>query len=156
MDWLALITTIIGAITGGGLMFLLNPKAAKKKPELENNTIEVTTKQIEMQSYSDAFKAMQETIKSQEDRNRELFELNAKAHEEINELKSDFIQCSNALCVNGLCPFREPERGLGDELFNSCKKDNRSLFNNRDFQEIALEKGYEIKKIKAISTTNKT
>ena len=134
-------------------MLILNPKAAKKKPQLENNAIEVSTKQIEMQSYADAFKAMQETIKSQEDRNRELFELNSKMQEEVNELKSDFMQCSNALCVNSLCPLREPERGLGDELFKLCKRDNKSLFNNRDFQEIALEKGYEIKKIK--SPTNK-
>lgn len=153
MDWVSIITMILGALTGGSFMFLLNPRAAKDKPRLENKQTEATTKQIEMSSYADAFHAMQETIKSQEDRNRELFEMNAKAHEEINELKSDLMQCSNALCVNNLCPLREPERGFGDEVFSRCKENNESLFNNREFSEIAMEKGYDVKKIGALSIT---
>ena len=153
MDWTTIISMIIGALTGGGLMFLLNPKAAKRKPELENKAVEATTKQTEMQAYADAFRSMQETIKSQEERNRELFEMNSKSHEEINELKSDLLQCSNALCVNSLCPLREPEKGFGDEMFARRKANNESLFNNKDFAEIAAEKGYEIRKISALSGT---
>ena len=59
MDWTTIISMIIGALTGGGLMFLLNPKAAKRKPELENKAVEATTKQTEMQAYADAFRSMQ-------------------------------------------------------------------------------------------------
>ena len=71
----------------------------------------------------------------------------------INELKSDLLQCSNALCVNSLCPLREPEKGFGDEMFARRKANNESLFNNKDFAEIAAEKGYEIRKISALSVT---
>lgn len=153
MDWVSIISMIIGALTGGSFMFLLNPKAAKRKPEIDNKAIEATTKQTEMQSYADAFRAMQETIKSQESRNRELFEMNAKAHEEINGLKSDLMQCSNALCINSLCPLREPEKGFGDEVFARCKENNESLFNNKEFSEIAREKGYDVRKIGTLSIT---
>ena len=153
MDWVSIISMIIGALTGGGFMFFLNPKAAKRKPEIDNKAIEATTKQTEMQSYADAFRAMQETIKSQEQRNRELFEMNAKAHEEINELKSDIMQCSNALCRVGMCPLRVPEKGYGDEIFSQCKKDKIGLFDNREFSEIAREKGYDIRKIGILSIT---
>ena len=96
---------------------------------------------------------MQETKNSQEERNRELFEINSKNHDEMNELKSDLMQCSNALCVNSLCPLREPEKGFGDEIFARRKANNESLFNNKEFAEIAAEKGYEIRKISVLSVT---
>lgn len=91
---------------------------------------------------------MQETIKSQEDRNRELFEINTRAHEENNNLRSDLIQCTSAMCRLAMCPIRIPERGLGDEILKECKEKKINLFDNSDFEEFAESKGYSIKKIK--------
>lgn len=153
MDWVSIISMIIGALTGGSFMFLLNPKAAKRKPEIDNKAIEAATKQTEMSAYAESMKSMQEIIQSQENRNRELFEQNAKAHEELNEIKSDLIQCSGALCRVGMCPIRVPEKGYGDEVFAQCKKDKMGLFDNREFSEIAREKGYDVRKIGALSIT---
>ena len=39
MDWEIIITAIVSVLTTGGVAaFLLNPKAAKKKPEIENKS----------------------------------------------------------------------------------------------------------------------
>lgn len=148
MDWGVLISAIISILTCSGVIWWLNPKAAKKKPELENDATEAQVLQTQGHACSQMILSMQETIKSQEDRNRELFEMNVNAHEEINMLKSDLIQCTSAMCRLAMCPLRVPERGLGDELLKECKEKKTNLFDNSDFEEFAESKGYSIKKIK--------
>lgn len=138
----------ISILTCSGVIWWLNPKAAKKKPELENDAAEAQILQTQTNACSQTIQSMQETIKSQEDRNRELFEMNTRAHEEINDLKSDLIQCTSAMCRLAMCPLRIPERGLGDELLKECKEKKINLFDNSDFEEFAESKGYSIKKIK--------
>lgn len=152
MDWGILISAIISILTCSGVIWWLNPKAAKKKPELENDATEAQVLQTQANAYSQMILSMQETIKSQEDRNRELFEMNVNAHEEINMLKSDLIQCTSAMCRLAMCPLRVPERGLGDELLKECKEKKTNLFDNSDFDEFAESKGYSIKKIKKIQS----
>lgn len=152
MDWGVLISAIISILTCSGVIWWLNPKAAKKKPELENDATEAQVLQTQANAYSQMILSMQETIKSQEDRNRELFEMNVNAHEEINMLKSDLIQCTSAMCRLAMCPLRVPERGLGDELLKECKEKKTNLFDNSDFKEFAESKGYGIKKIKKIQS----
>lgn len=146
MDWGVLISAIISILTCSGVIWWLNPKAAKKKPELENDATEAQVLQTQGHACSQMILSMQETIKSQEDRNRELFEMNVNAHEEINMLKSDLIQCTSAMCRLAMCPLRVPERGLGDELLKECKEKKTNLFDNSDFEEFAESKGYSIKK----------
>ena len=152
MDWGVLISAIISILTCSGVIWWLNPKAAKKKPELENDATEAQVLQTQGHACSQMILSMQETIKSQEDRNRELFEMNVNAHEEINMLKSDLIQCTSAMCRLAMCPLRVPERGLGDELLKECKEKKTNLFVNSDFEEFAESKGYSIKKIKKIQS----
>ena len=152
MDWGVLISAIISILTCSGVIWWLNPKAAKKKPELENNATEAQVLQTQANAYSQMILSMQETIKSQEDRNRELFEMNVNAHEEINMLKSDLIQCTSAMCRLSMCPLRVPERGLGDELLKECKEKKTNLFDNSDFEKFAESKGYSIKKIKKMQS----
>ena len=152
MDWGVLISAIISILTCSGVIWWLNPKAAKKKPELENDATEAQVLQTQAHVYSQMILSMQETIKSQEDRNRELFEMNVNAHEEINMLKSDLIQCTSAMCKLAMCPLRVPERGLGDELLKECKEKKTNLFDNSDFEKFAESKGYSIKKIKKIQS----
>ena len=152
MDWGVLISAIISILTCSGVIWWLNPKAAKKKPELENDATEAQVLQTQGHACSQMILSMQETIKSQEDRNRELFEMNVNAHEEINMLKSDLIQCTSAMCRLAMCPLRVPERGLGDELLKECKEKKMNLFVNSDFEEFAESKGYSIKKIKKMQS----
>ena len=153
MNWEIIITAIISVLTTGGVAaFFINPKAAKKKPELENDATESQVLQTQAHACSQTILSMQETIKSQEDRNRELFEMNVNAHEEINMLKSDLIQCTSAMCKLAMCPLRVPERGLGDELLKECKEKKTNLFDNSDFEEFAESKGYSIKKIKKMQS----
>lgn len=152
MDWGVLISAIISILTCSGVIWWLNPKAAKKKPELENDATEAQVLQTQGRACSQMILSMQETIKSQEDRNRELFEMNVNAHEEINMLKSDLIQCTSAMCRLAMCPLRVPERGLGDELLKECKEKKTNLFDNSDFEEFVESKGYSIKKIKKMQS----
>lgn len=151
MDWITIISLVASALGGGLLAYFINPKAAYKKPDLENEHQKAQTTQTQIQSYTDAMTAMQATILSQENRNRELFEANFKAHNEINDLKSDLAQCAMSLCRNSLCALREPEKGLGDEVFKKCKEDKVNFLNTKDMEEFAKEKGYEIRKIKKTS-----
>ena len=150
MDWITIISIIASALSGGILTYFINPRAAWKKPEIDNKNQETQTNQIQFQSYNDSMGAMQSTILSQETRNKELFELNVQAHDEINKLKSDLMQCSMALCRNSLCPLREPKKGLGDEIFQQCKKDKVNFLDNKEIEDIAKEKGYTLKKIEEI------
>lgn len=152
MDWGILVSAAISILTCGGAIWWLNPKAAKKKPELENAATEAQILQTQAQAYSQTIQSMQETIKSQEDRNRELFEINTRAHEENNNLRSDLIQCTSAMCRLAMCPIRIPERGLGDEILKECKEKKINLFDNSDFEEFAESKGYSIKKIKKMQS----
>ena len=150
MDWITIISIIASALSGGVLTYFINPRAAWKKPEIDNKAAEVQTSQTQFQSYNDSMGAMQSTILSQETRNKELFELNVQAHDEINKLKSDLMQCSMALCRNSLCPLREPEKGLGDEIFQQCKKDKVNFLDKKEIEDIEKEKGYTLKKIEEI------
>ena len=150
MDWITIISIIASALSGGLLTYFINPRAAWKKPEIDNKNQETQINQTQFQSYNDSMAAMQSTILSQETRNKELFELNTQAHDEINELKSDLMQCSVALCRNSLCPLREPEKGMGDEIFQQCKKDKVNFLDNKEIEDIAKEKGYTLKKIEEI------
>lgn len=150
MDWITIISMIVSALGGGILTYFINPKAAWKKPELDNKNQEAQTNQTQLQTYNDSMTAMQSTILSQENRNKELFELNVQAHNEINELKSDLMQCSMALCRNSLCPIRVPEKGLGDEVFKQYKENKTNFLDNGDIEDIAKEKGFTIKKIENI------
>ena len=150
MDWITIISIIASALSGGVLTYFINPRAAWKKPEIDNKAAEVQTSQTQFQSYNDSMGAMQSTILSQETRNKELFELNVKAHDEINKLKSDLMQCSMSLCRNSLWTLREPEKGLGDEIFQQCKKDKVNFLDNKGIEDIAKEKGYTLKKIEEI------
>ena len=152
MDWGVLVSAIISILTCSGVIWWLNPKAAKKKPELENDATEAQVLQTQAHACGQMIQSMQETIKSQEDRNRELFEMNVNAHEEINMLKSDLIQCTSAMCRLAMCPLRVPERGLGDELLKECKEKKMNLFVNSDFEEFAKSKGYSINKIKKMQS----
>lgn len=145
------ILSIIGSILGGaGITQFFNWRAQKRKADLENNSIQTQNDSAERQSYLESMKSMQDTILSQENRNRELFNENKSCHNELYEIKSDLAQCSTAMCKWGLCPLREPEKGLGDEHLDSCKKKNATLFDNTEFEDFARLKGYKFERLKKV------
>lgn len=152
MDLVTILTLIGTALTSGIAGFFINPRAAWKKPDIDNKSTEATTDQTKTQTATDAMTAMQSTIESQVHQNGELFEKVSALQQENGELKSDLVQCSSALCRVGLCPLREPEKGRGDEAFAEAKENKTSLFDNTDFEEFAYNKGYSVKKLKKINT----
>lgn len=116
MDWLALITTIIGAITGGGLMFLLNPKAAKERPSLDNKQIAATTESTAIATMRDAI----EEIRKSNDHFQEIDEQKEaeieKLRDEVINLQKDLSLATTYICGNCGCSCRmPPSRGSGEK-----------------------------------------
>lgn len=54
MDWGVLISAIISILTCSGVIWWLNPKAAKKKPELENDATEAATENTAVTTMKEA------------------------------------------------------------------------------------------------------
>lgn len=140
--WAQIILAIIGLFGVGDAVRLIFFKSTKKAEEAKADA-------IVKENENKAIEAMEKTIGIL----KEELAMFAKMHDEDvakieelsqekNELNSDLILCSNALCVNSLCVFRDPVRGLGDEYFHE-HKDN--LFNNKPFRKIVEEKGYELR-----------
>lgn len=140
--WAQIILAIIGLFGVGDAVRLIFFRSTKKAEEAKADA-------IVKENENKAIEAMEKTIGIL----KEELAMFAKMHDEDvakieelsqekNELNSDLILCSNALCVNALCPLRDPVRGLGDEYFRA-HKDN--LFSNKPFRKIAEEKGYELR-----------
>lgn len=140
--WAQIILAIIGLFGVGDAVRLIFFKSTKKAEEAKADA-------IVKENENKAIEAMEKTIGIL----KEELAMFAKMHDEDvakieelsqekNELNSDLILCSNALCVNALCPLRDPVRGLGDEYFRA-HKDN--LFSNKPFRKIVEEKGYELR-----------
>lgn len=143
---MSIITAVLGVVFGGGSMFWINWKASRKKPELENQVTEATiegTKVDSLDKYSDVLNKQIELTSQLTSQLRELNDKN-------EEIKSDLAQCQMAICRVALCPFREPERGLGDDWFKECKTEHKSIFDNSDFNEFLKNKGYVLKRVNKI------
>lgn len=123
MDWVALITTIIGALTGGGLMFFLNPRAAKKKPDLANKSTEANIESTAVSTMKDAIAEIRisndNLIKLNERYESEMYKLNA----ELINLQKDFSLATTYICGNCGCSHRlPPSRGCGEQWLQQLKK----------------------------------
>ena len=140
--WAQIILAIIGLFGVGDAIHLIFFRSTKKAEEAKADA-------LVKENESKAVEAMEKTVGIL----KEELAMFAKMHDEDvakieklsqekNDLNSDLILCSNALCINALCPLRDPLRGLGDEYF-CVHKDN--LFNNKSFKKIAEERGFELK-----------
>lgn len=155
MDLVTIITAVASALGGGLMTYLINPRAAARKPQLENEKLKQEAERLRQENESlrqdrclKSMDTMQKTIHSLESRNFELSKEVSNAHDDTNKAKADLFECSEALCKYSLCPLREPIKGRGDEYFKAIKETNASLFDNTEFEDFAKAKNYKVTRIK--------
>lgn len=150
MDFITILSIIEGivvAILGGG--WFLNWKAAKKKPELENNATETSTQHEVVTAANEATQIAIEELHALAESNKDLTERNRELRDEIDDLKTERGIGTMLLCRNTTCPLRSPEFGLGPNWFDALNNGElEKVMDSRAFEEIAAEKGYKLVRIK--------
>ena len=152
MDWGYIITALVSIITGGGLMFFINPKAAKKKPEIENKTANAEADKTIIETARELINELKEDRKEADDRYDRLEEKYDAKTKELDNANSDLAICSLLICRNSACPLRDPSYGKGKDWLESSIE-GREPINSTPIEDIAESKGYIIKRSKKMSIT---
>lgn len=117
--WEIIISSVASLITGGGIIQFINWRAAKKKANLDNDSLAVDTLNnvIEtLQKSNDHF----ETVNNQ--REAKITELRDK----LTEAEIDLNVACSYICKKTNCEFRIPYRGLGTKWLQDLKEGKES------------------------------
>ena len=131
MTWMDIITNIITLLTGGGLSWLFLGKLNKKEKKVEVNSKAITNMTQVLEEVKSRNESLHDRLSKVQD------ELNASEDESI-QLKSKVAVLRLGFCSHQICPLRNPAYGNKIELSDS-------LFDTKEIQTVANEKGYEIK-----------
>lgn len=140
MNWIDVITTIGSLISGGGLSWLFFRKLNKKEKETEVDSKVITN--------------MEQVLSEVKSRNESLHARLAKVQDELNASEDESIQLKSKVavlrlgfCSHQICPLRNPAYGNKIEL-------TAELFDTKEIQTVAKEKGYVIQKCPLIKPTS--
>ena len=131
MEWMDIITNIITLLTGGGLSWLFFWKLNKKEKKVEVDSKAITNMEQVLEEVKSRNESLHDRLSKVQD------ELNASEDESI-QLKSKVAVLRLGFCSHQICPLRNPAYGNKIELSDS-------LFDTKEIQTVANEKGYEIK-----------
>ena len=131
MTWMDIITNIITLLTGGGLSWLFLGKLNKKEKKVEIDSKAITNMEQVLEEVKSRNESLHDRLSKVQD------ELNASEDESI-QLKSKVAVLRLGFCSHQICPLRNPAYGNKIELSDS-------LFDTKEIQTVANEKGYEIK-----------
>ena len=131
MEWVDIITNIITLLTGGGLSWLFLGKLNKKEKKVEVDSKAITNMEQVLEEVKSRNESLHDRLSKVQD------ELNASEDESIR-LKSEKAILRLGFCSHQICPLRNPAYGNKIELSDS-------LFDTKEIQTVANEKGYEIK-----------
>ena len=131
MDWINILTTIGSLLTGGGLSWLFFWKLNKKEKKAEVDSKVITNMTQVLEEVKSRNESLHDRLSKVQD------ELNASEDESIR-LKSEKAILRLGFCSHQICPLRNPAYGNKIELSDS-------LFDTKEIQTVANEKGYEIK-----------
>ena len=131
MTWMDIITTIGSLLTGGGLSWLFFWKLNKKEKKAEVDSKVITNMTQVLEEVKSRNESLHDRLSKVQD------ELNASEDESI-QLKSKVAVLRLGFCSHQICPLRNPAYGNKIELSDS-------LFDTKEIQTVANEKGYEIK-----------
>ena len=137
MEWIDLLTTIGSLLTGGGLSWLFLWKLNKKEKKAEVDSKVIAN--------------MEQVLEEVKSRNASLHKRLAKVQDELNASEDESIQLKSKVavlrlgfCSHQICPLRNPAYGNKIEV-------SADLFDTKEIQTIANEKGYEVSLIKSNS-----
>ena len=142
MTWIDVITNIVTLITGGGLSWLFLWKLNKKEKKAEVDSKVITN--------------MEQVLSEVKSRNESLHDRLAKVQDELNASEDESIQLKSKLavlrlgfCSHQICPLRNPAYGNKIEV-------SGDLFDTKEIQTVAKEKGYVIQRYPLVDSTSQT
>ena len=153
MTWEVIITAVISVLTTGGVAaFLANPRAAKKKPEIENKNANAEADKTIVETAKELMNELKEDRKDADDRYDRLEEKYDAKTKELDETNSNLVMCSMLICKHTACPLRDPGYGQGKDWMEKNLSGEEST-DSISIEDIAESKGYIIKRIKKLSVT---
>lgn len=142
MDWIDIVTNIITLLTGGGLSWLFLWKLNKKEKKAEVDSKVITNMEQVLEEVKSRNESLHDRLSKVQD------ELNASEDESI-QLKSEKAVLRLGFCSHQICPLRNPAYGDKIEVSDS-------LFDTKEIQTVANEKGYTIQKYPLVESTSQT
>ena len=153
MDWGIIITAIISVLTTSGIAaFFINPRAAKKKPEIDNKNANAEADKTIVETAKELINELKEERKDVYDRYDKLEEKYDIKTKELDEANSNLVMCSMLICKHTACPLRDPGYGQGKDWLEKNLNGEESA-DSTSMEDIAESKGYIIKRIKKLSVT---
>ena len=153
MDWGIIITAIISVLTTSGIAaFFINPRAAKKKPEIDNKNANAEADKTIVETAKELINELKEERKDVYDRYDKLEEKYDIKTKELDEANSNLVMCSMLICKHTACPLRDPGYGQGKDWLEKNLNGEESV-DSTSMEDIAERKGYIIKRIKKLSVT---
>lgn len=140
MTWIDILTNIVTLITGGGLSWLFLWKLNKKEKKAEVDSKVITNMESVLEEVKSRNESLHERLSKVQD------ELNASEDESI-QLKAKLAVLRLGFCSHQICPLRNPAYGNKIEL-------TADLFDTKEIQTVATEKGYIIQKCPLIKPTS--
>ena len=142
MTWMDIITNIITLLTGGGLSWLFLGKLNKKEKKVEVDSKVITNMEQVLEEVKSRNESLHDRLSKVQD------ELNASEDESI-QLKSKVAVLRLGFCSHQICPLRNPAYGNKIELSDS-------LFDTKEIQTVANEKGYVLQRYPLVDSTSQT
>ena len=140
MDWGIIITAIISVLTTGGVAaFLSNPRAAKKKPEIENKNANAEADKTIVDTAKELINELKEDRKDADERYDRLEEKYDAKTKELDETNSNLVMCSMLICKHTACPLRDPGYGQGKDWLEKNAKE--ALFMGKPYSVLAFSFG---------------
>ena len=153
MDWGIIITAIISVLTTSGIAaFFINPRAAKKKPEIDNKNANAEADKTIVETAGELINELKEERKDADERYDKLEEKYDAKTKELDEANSNLVMCSMLICKHTACPLRDPGYGQGKDWLEKNLNGEESA-DSTSMEDIAESKGYIIKRIKKLSVT---
>ena len=142
MNWIDILTTIGSLMTGGGLSWLFFWKLNKKEKKVEVDSKVITNMESVLEEVKSRNESLHDRLSKVQD------ELNASEDESIR-LRSEKAILRLGFCSHQICPLRNPAYGNKIEVSDS-------LFDTKEIQTVAKEKGYVLQRYPLVDSTSQT
>ena len=142
MNWIDILTTLGSLMTGGGLSWVIFWKLNKKEKKVEVDSKVITNMEQVLEEVKSRNESLHDRLSKVQD------ELNASEDESIR-LKSEKAVLRLGFCSHQICPLRNPAYGNKIEL-------SAELFDTKEIQTVAKEKGYVIQRYPLVDSTSQT
>ena len=131
---------------------MANPRAAKKKPEIENKNANAEADKTIVDTAKELINELKEDRKDSDERYDRLEEKYDAKTKELDETNSNLVMCSMLICKHTACPLRDPGYGQGKDWLEKNLNREESV-DSMSIEDIAESKGYTIKRTKKLSVT---